>query len=362
MSKHLVDLIKKIAQGVPDFYEGTAPAKPAAPPAPAAPVAAGPPVLTPTPSSGGGGGIPIVKTMQQGLINLAQDVLAQINLQDIASPGAAAGEASGRNSFADFITKNYLRNSDVPGVEFDPDANKTNMSEKQPTDPSRMNVVMDTMRRIGNPKTGEFAVDGKWGPRTNAALHNAYAYAYALLKLAADFHLHTSYTEENLNALKNDIPPEFNDFSVTQKVAAAANIVKQISGIRRLFNEIKQGVLEKPAYLDYIEGDQVFHTYKHEGLDPQAISGLQNMFGNSPQNSKLRVTFNENGKQQEQVITVNDLLNPSVFQKWMEEHAPHASPQEILTSLKQNIGLMEGSVSLSAPPSTYSPQHGKKAV
>lgn len=288
--------------------------------------------------------IPIIKAMQQQLMGLARDVVSQINIQDMTGQGRAPGEASGRNSFADFITKNYLRGSDVPGVEFDPDPTKKQMSEKQPTDPTRMNVVMDTMRRIGNPAGGEFKDDGQWGPRTNAALRNAYAYAYALLKLAGDFQLRTSYTEENLAALKGEIPDEYTDLSITQKVDNAGDIIKHLKGIRRMFGEIKTGILEKPAYRAFLENDQPFQTYEREAspaanLNPQTLDSMRKLF-----DPRLRVSFKDQAdKWVNQPIAINDLLSVEALQAWQERHAPQTPLPNILNSIKSALSVMEGS-------------------
>lgn len=285
-----------------------------------------------------------IKTMQQALVDLARDVTQQLSVQNIAQPGRQAGEAAGRNAFGDFITKNYLANSDVPGVEFNPDANAQYMSQKQPTDPSKLNVVMDTMRRIGNPRAGEFAVDGKWGPRTNAALHNAYAYGFALLKLAGDFHFQpTSYTPENLAAFKGEIPAEYTDFDLARKVDVAPDAAKQIEAIRKLFSEIKTHILEKPANRAYIEGDRPLHTYKRPGtssaLDQNTLNSMNNQF-----NTRLRVSLKTpNGGWVNQPITVNDLTSLDALKKWQQAHAPQAPLPIILNSLKSALDVMDGS-------------------
>jgi hypothetical protein len=298
-----------------------------------------------------------IKVMQQALVDLARDVMQQLSVQNIAQPGQQAGQAAGRNAFGDFITKNYLANSDVPGVEFNPDANAQYMAQKQPTEPSKLNVVMDTMRRIGDPKTGEFAVDGKWGPRTNAALHNAYAYGFALLKLAGDFHFQpTSYTPENLAAFRGEIPAEYTDFDLTQKVDAAPDAAKQIEAIRKLFGEVKTHILEKPAYRAYIEGDQPLHTYTKPGsaymLDPKAIDSMSQQF-----NTRLRVSLKTpNGGWVNQPITVNDLTSLDALKKWQQAHAPQAPLPTILNSLKSNLDMMDGNHPVSAEQPVQRPQ------
>src|ERR1700723_3450758 len=119
--QYLVELIKKTAQAGDELGDVPInPAKnvPAGPPSPPSAPKYGPPNMAQGNSQ--------VKKMQQALIDLSKAVTQQINIQQLADPNqvqhgsTAPGEATGRDSFNNFITKNYLRGSDVPGVEFDP--------------------------------------------------------------------------------------------------------------------------------------------------------------------------------------------------------------------------------------------------
>jgi len=338
--KNLVQEIQKLAKPVP-----LPPAGYSASNAPAPTPSVSPNTTNVAPKAYTGRSIVSVQTMQQDLINLAKDVSSQINIQNIAQPPSPTGaptreatEASGRGAFSNFITKNYLRSSDVPGVEFNPDPTKTQMADKHPSDPTRMSTVMDTMQRIGNPKTGEFAVDGKWGPRTNAAIHNAYALAFGMLNLAKDFKLQpTTYSAENLAALKSKIPENDTDIDSTQKEELAVGMSKHIKAIHRLYDEVKNGILERPANRAYIEGDQVFHTYKKEGPNADAMASMVKAFGDSHDNTKLRVTITQGGQKREQAIAVSDLVSPQAFEQWRKTYAPESQAGEVLTSLKTYV-------------------------
>lgn len=351
--KALVNLIKKIGQELEEAPDPSGGLEEAPGVTRIGPGGTAPGTVAPPPENA----LRTIKVMQQSLIDLARDVMIQLSVQNIAQPGQQAGQAAGRNAFGDFITKNYLANSDVPGVEFNPDANAQYMAQKSPTDPSKLNVVMDTMRRIGDPKTGEFAVDGKWGPRTNAALHNAYAYGFAMLNLAKDFYFTpTSYTAENLAAFKGEIPAEYTDFDLTRKVDVAPDATKQVEAIRKLFGEIKTHILEKPAYRAYIEGDQPLHTYKAPGtavsLDQNTLNSMSNQF-----NTRLRVSLKTpNGGWIAQPITVNDLVSLDALKKWQQAHAPQAPLPTILNSLKSALDVMDGSHPISVGPSAQQPQ------
>jgi hypothetical protein len=353
--------MKKIAAPLPDFFPGTQPtvnpiSTPATPvasvPAGESPKEGDPSFIGPPDTSRGDKGVskswPTVVDMQRQLIGLAQDVTSQINIQQMAGPGREAGEASGRNAFGDFITENYLSKSDVPGVEFDPDPSKQRMDQKQPTDPSKMDVVMDTMRRIGNPKGGEFSDDGKWGPRTNAAIHNAYAFAFAMLKLAQDFHAHTSYTEGELQEFKPLIPEEYDSVNITEKLRLAPEITRQIKAIRNMYRDVKQHVLEKPANRAYIEGDRAFHTYKRPGtgLTPDSLASMSQQFDRT-----LRVSYkDEHGQWADKPITVKDLLNPQSLAAWQKANVPHMPLENILNSLRDAIGMQSGTLQAKVGP------------
>lgn len=294
----------------------------------------GPPAPKPSAGPAGHGvGNPQVKRMQQALMNLSQAVVSQINIKDLANPDnplQQQGEAAGRDSFNNFIAKSYLRNSDVPGVEFDPDAKKTQMNQKTPSTPTRMGVIMDTMARIGSSKS-EAVVDGRWGPRTNAGLRNAYALAYSLLNLAKDFKVPLqSYNEEQLAKLKELIPDDEAAMNVLSKVEAAPVITEHLKNIQRMYQEIKAHILEKPAYRAYIEGDQPFATYQKAGagLTKQQIDAINAAFGN-----KLQV-YNK-------PISISDLLSAEAFNNWVKKNVPQVPAANVLETLKNQVATTQ---------------------
>lgn len=284
----------------------------------------------------GSTGLAPIKAMQNELIALAQAVTSQINLKNLQSTDPREqSQAAGRNSFNDFITKNYLRKSEVPGVEFDPDPSKYQMSEKSPSTPTRMNVVMDTMRRIGGGGQ-EFAVDGKWGPKTNAALKNAYALADSLLNLASDFGLKIqAYTSKQLEELRSLIPDQPNDFSMGEKLEVAPKLTGQIKNIIRMYNEIKSGILEKPAYKAYIEADKPFVSYQKKGaqITDEQIATLNSKF----KNLRINVISPDQTKTEVKPINISDLASLSALQMWQKENAPRMTLSQIISQLQKNM-------------------------
>jgi hypothetical protein len=340
MDKNLVKLIQKMAQSATDYFPGTAPAKaPAAPttsPVPnnfVGPTQQGPSGST-TPSKYSNPGI---KKMQEALVGLAQDVTSQMKPQDMTAQGPKKQEAEGRDSFGDFFAKHYLRNDKVPSVEFSPDPTKTNMADKDPRAPSKLNWVMDTMKRLGSGKAETF-VDGVWGPRTNASLVNAYALASGLLSLAKEFKLPTqSYNEELLAELKIGVHGQ-DDLSVTKKIAFALPITDHLNRIRKLYNEVKQGILEKPEYRASIENDKPYVQYKDQNLTPQQLDALKQTYAQG-------FTIPVDNKGAAAKISVDDLATKDTLDKWISQF-PNAKldPYNVLTQVSNQISKSSGRV------------------
>lgn len=362
--KDIVALIKKRAQDLGDppgvdmkTYQSrpaASPSPPNLPPPPPpplgttnipeAPEGGNPNAVIHSPGSGQGmvGGAASIIRMQTELTNLARAVTSEIGVAAVVPTGAPGGapsdeqkEAAGRLAFSNFITEHYIRQSDVPAVEYDPSSSVTNVGAKQPTKPTRMNVVMDTMSRVGG-HNNEFKVDGNWGPRTNAALRNAYALAFALFKMSTDFKLQPpprSYDPSKLQELKELIPLHAEEIPVPEKINRAKQITPHIQAIRNLFNEVKERILQKPAYRSYIDGTQAYATYqKGQAPSPQLVEDLNKKFAN------MKVSGNDSdGNPKTVPITVSDLITPQAFQLWLQTNLPSMPPQDALTQIKKHL-------------------------
>lgn len=354
--KKIVSLIQKLAQELPDAPGVTpprvvSPPPPNLPPPPAPPLGSEPNV--PEAPEGGNpnavnrpGGTagaissPAVSKMQTELKNLASAMVGQINLQQLSGPNKQLGanptpeqqQALGRMSFADFITQHYTRDSDIPGVEYDWDPNKTGIDEKSPSQPTRSNVVMDTMQRVGNPKS-EFKIDGDWGPRTNASLRNAYALGFGLLEMAKDFNYQSqSYNKNYLNAFKELIPHTFNELTPAERAKNAQQIIPHLVGIRKLYGEIRDHIFDKPEYKPYIEGSQPYATYTPgTAVDPKLVDDLNKKFVN------MTVAGTVDGKNVTSPITVGDLISPQTLEAWQQKNMPNLPLTNILAQVKQHL-------------------------
>lgn len=283
------------------------------------------------PAGGGGGGYgggTGIIAMQQAIQDLSKDVTSQINLQDVASGDPRKEqEAKERDAFGVFLTKNYMRNTKVPGVEYDPDPKVTDVNQKRPDDPTRMSVVMDTMNRVGNPKKGEVFADGQWGPRTNAAVRDVYAFASGLLDFVDDINRFAtrkmniqSYNRQNLQEFAAFAQVNPNALTAADKVKVAPIVTQHVKAIQAMYDEVKNHILQHPAYQQYIEGSVPFKSYYK--VSPQQISLLQKTF---PQG--IDVTF-QNFKSK---IQISDLTSLDKVKEWMQRAAPDAVREGTLT-------------------------------
>jgi hypothetical protein len=359
--KQLISIIHKLAAPPPPPTNYTGPAPAPSPPPPNLPPPPAPPIGTPLPpdtlasppdtapdaTPEGAPSTPpasIVK-MQTELKNLATAMTAQVNMDELGGSNKSLGpnptqeqqQALGRMSFADFITQHYTRDSDIPGVEFDWDPNKTKMQDKDPSKITRTNVVMDTMQRIGNPtlpgKKPEFAIDGNWGPRTNASLRNAYAMAFGLLEMSRDFHYQPkAFSQQDLAAMKELIPHSSTEISSADKIKRAGQLANLIHAIRNMYGEVKEHILTKTDFKPYIEGTVPYAKYSPStAMDPRVVAALNVKFTN------MKVTGNIQGKSVTVPISVNDLTNTQTFGDWQKKNMPSMSSTDILNQLKKHL-------------------------
>lgn len=278
-------------------------------------------------------GNPAIKKMQEVLTALAKDVTGEINV------GQGGERAAGRDSFADFLARRFMRNSAVPAVEFTQDPNKVNPNEKDPRAASKMSWVMDTMSRIGHNKVGQepFA-DGFWGPKTTAALQNMYALTTGLFAMADAMDVRPQgYTEENLEQLKAGVE-NGNELDEKTKEEYAPKITNHLVAIRRMFNQLKQDVMNLPKYKSIIEGQEAYQTYSKSGpaLTQQQYQSMNNTF----KDGWVIQLGSSGGPQSANVsaqIKLENIMNPKTLQEWIRSRGANVSPREILDQISQQV-------------------------
>ena len=305
------------------------------------------PSAAPSSHSGGATGVggavrrgnPEIQKMQEAIIALAREVTSQLNPQNLGAPDPRKKqEAGGRDSFADFLTKHFMRNSDVPAVEFTPDSNKSKMEEKDPRIASKLSWVMDTMSRIGH-SNNEFTADGIWGPRTAAALDNVFAMTSGLFALADAFGVHPKgYTPDNLSQLKEGVE-DSDKFSLTKKIDYASKITKHISAIGKMYQQLKSQVLQNPQYQTYIENDTPYlqHTKPESGFTPtpQQLEVMKKAF---PNGFDVYLNTTDQGAKVSAKLDVDNMASPEAFQEWMKSRGVLKDADEVLKQVADQVG------------------------
>src|SRR5574338_173260 len=378
-NKYLVDIIQKYAKKPPANPTGEKLGPPPATttPAPTAALTGGTRATVPKPGQAakptGGAGVsslgqhPAIKKMQESIIALANAVNNQIKLEDMAqqsttetvgkdqfgkdvgAPTQEASEAASRGHFSNFIAK-MLRDSEPEGVEYDPSASKTEMSQKKPSEATRMYTIMNTISRLGG-AAKEMEPDGKWGPRTNTGLRDTAAFASAMLRLAGAFKTPIkSYTDGDLKAFV--VPEKSEELSYAQKVEQAPILTKHIEAIHRMFLEVKKKILENPRNQSYIEGNQEYTSYKKVVPLTQTELSLQRAWARErlPENY-FNISMDQPGVQGAKLnskINYTDLVSPQSFDAWFngpegkEMQQPGVTKPMVLAEIRSALQAQKG--------------------
>jgi len=284
--------------------------------------------------------ISAVKEMQTAMQNLAQTVITDAESgtmaykpKDATQPGASDEVKTSKKSFNDFIAEQYLGglDEDKKGVEWTKDTHVVTLPGKQKTqtDIYELDVVMDTLRRVGA-STKEFTVDGKWDFRTDNALRNIMGFAYALLQLEGDFGLENNiYTFDhwkNFNKALSEYKIENGivKLSAAHKITRANAITKHLRAISKLYNHFRQQVLARPEFRPTIEGKRPFDRYTTQGSNKNVLTAPEEQMSKSdaikiPLNTPYSAPNLPNKKLD--YIPIKALLNRSEYIKWMVNYA-----------------------------------------
>lgn len=291
--KDIVDQIQKYAKTPPKpGGGGGTPASTGGPPKPGAPSGG-----SGGTGSGGGGGyvggggnIPEVKDMQVAMQELAQAVIRDSITSTMAAKpkDAIQGEAdqpvkNSKKAFNDFIAEQYIGSLDEDmkgkGVEWTTDKSVSTIpgKKKTETDIYELDVVMNTLQRIGMEKS-EFKPDGNWGARTDNALRNMMGFGYALLQLEGDFGLKSdAYNYANWTQFQQllsgyTITGESISLQANEKKERSGLIARHLRAITKLYNHFRQQVTARPEYRPLIEGARAFEKYNQKGSNKDALS------------------------------------------------------------------------------------------
>lgn len=314
--KHLIEIIKKVA----DLSDppGTGPSKlePSKQPA----------VSRPASYS-----LAAVKDMQKAILNFAEvaastDVTSmtgnqqgqQYGQQTRAIPGQPVpgqGETKddkeylgGSDPFGNFLVQHYIKgdptgkqylNVDVAGNKARSDASMENLN---------IRGLLDSIKRIGAPGA-EKAADGIWQVRTNNALKNIFALTSGMLKFTQAMKLSVEgYNEKYLNDFKSKIPLSYTNLKTPTDIAETAKqITPHIIAITNFFQNLKTAVFEKPELKKFIDQKESFATYKKKIEIPENIK-----------HSPLYVKFNWVKDPSQNYILLSELSSLEKFKEFLK--------------------------------------------
>lgn len=287
-----------------------------------------------------------VKEMQIAMQNLAQSIIADSESSTMANkpkdaqqPHATGDVKTAKKSFNDFIAEQYLGSldEDKKGVEWTKDTHITTLPGKQKsqTDIYELDVVMDTLRRVGA-STKEFVADGKWDFRTDNALRNIMGFAYALLQLEGDFGLeNNTYTFDhwkNLNKALSGYKIGKNGIGLNaiNKNARAIAITKHLRAITKLYSHFRQQVLARPEFRPTIEGKRSFDRYSPQGTNKDSLTEPEDQMSKSDA-IKIPVTYIAPGLPNKKLdyIPLKALRNKEEYIKWMVGYAGNTEASAI---------------------------------
>jgi len=270
--KDIIDLITKMAAPRPPRSRRTAPAS--------APKPGG---SRTTPSTGGGvvvGGDSkiAVLEMQKAIQNFASTAINYHFKRDpgtarqtpisLQNPSEGNQPAQSFSNFNDFVTLNYLNSSPLRGNEWSTSEEATTTEQKNPVYDDqliRMENVVDNIARIGG-KGNERFVDGVWGPRTQNALRNLYAFGDAIIRVSEDFEAPDSvrklFTTADATKMKTLIPTnyELTKLSPKDKVAKAAGLTNLIIKLTKFYLYFANNVTKHPAYRRFTDSSTPLYT------------------------------------------------------------------------------------------------------
>ena len=306
--KEIVDYIEKYAVAAPHRVSPTA--KPSA--------GATPSVYAPSVSGAAGNAeIPEVLEMQNAIKALGSIVRSK----PIKETKFERGEG-----FSDWLATQHMETSKIHGKEWTHEEARSKVEEKQPTEIIQLKYVINSLGRIG-PGNREINSDGRWGPRTQNAIKNVYAFGDALVNVVTAFNIAgftPSFTKADLTALEAAIPtvddPRTLKVSeLKQKASVATPLIKKLTD---LYTTYDKKIIQSPRYALYLSEKKPLFTVKPTKA---AKTPLQQQFEKSPDKDKMSlvVDFNINTRdlllKKTVSVPISVLQTKSSFQRFLME-------------------------------------------
>jgi hypothetical protein len=341
-AKEIIEQIQKQAKKPPAPPQGYDPNAAKKAPPPGTGGAAKPGAVKP---GGGGTYAPVaaatvnaVREMQTAMQELSATIIQDSESgtmgakpKDQIQPGADTPTKTSKKAFNDFIAEQYVGTLDEEnkGVEWTKDQKVTTLPGKKTTqtDIYELDVVMDTLRRIGMEKS-EFKPDGNWEWRTDNALKNMMGFAYALLQLEGDFGLPNnlySYGHwKNFRDLLSGYKIENGavKLSADEKKDKAEQITKHLKAITKLYTHFRQQVTARPEYRPLIEGKRPFEKYNQQGNNKDVLTPAEQQYSKSDVTKVDNVVYNAPRLPEKKInyIPLKALTSREAFLKHMMEY------------------------------------------
>ena len=225
----------------------------------------------------------------------------------LQNPSAGDQPSQSFANFNDFVTLNYLNSSPLRGNEWSTAEDATTPEQKNPVYDDqlvKMENVVDNIARIGG-KGNERFVDGVWGPRTQNALRNLYAFGDAIIRVSEDFDAPESvrnlFTTSDTTKMKSLIPTNYDltKLSPKDKVAKAAGLTNLIIKLTKFYLYFANNVTKHPAYRRFTDNSTPLWTSpgKPEAeRDKGDTSGYEDLMKNIDELYLPRITIlDQNG-------------------------------------------------------------------
>lgn len=278
---------------------------------------------------------PEVKTMQEAIRSFAASVT---NYSSTSTPQQQSQADSGKKSFNDFITENFVADNSK-GVEWTTDKKVTTIPDKQKTQTGlyEQHVVVDGWERIGMPKA-EVTPDGVWGPRSQMALKNIAAFAKALIEVEKRFTSQESkdFTSQDVDLLetvseinpKTDIDPKTKIVKHTKSTLGtwAQWTVGVITKLDKYYKIFLQKTLTSPKHAIFIQQDKpldgVRKKEQKQALDQDDKNLLTQVEKDKESSTPVTVTLQMPGKAAPETLSIPlyYLTNKTRFKQFLAQH------------------------------------------
>jgi hypothetical protein len=238
----------------------------------------------------------------------------------------ATKNPQGSDTFLTFMLNRYINKSDTIG--------KQDMSFKEGTKPFDLTKLIDTFNSFANGNRP----DGKWGPMTNNALKNIYAFIQAMMSMMKKVGVNQEvFTDKDLETLKAGIPANPNKISNQEEMAS--NIAKLLTQAKKLIGIFVDTVNSK--FGDYINKNKSFNI----GLSKTSYKSIEN--NQAPLNVSLPIDIATPSGKTSSPLLLGHLASKDAFDNFVKMNNLTVGGQSPLNNpdlMRKLVDYIEGQV------------------